>query len=510
MPNTANSISFLVGGGGSVSLQRMPSPPAPARPTSSSSLRSPVAAPARLAVFSLLVCLILPSAALAQVPKFEAPVAVDAGAKTDTHSDEMPRIAAGVAGVWVVVWQVVGAGDLGLGRDVDLVFSRSSDDGKHWTSPRPLAERFATDRSEDRQPSIATDGKGTWMVAWTSTDDLGGRSRRDRDIHYSVSTDNALTWSAPRALNSNAAIDWGDDEAADIATDHKGRWVVVWQSADSLGNTKGGDRDILFTTSTDAGANWSSPNVVDAAARNDSAFDTSPRVAGDAGGTWLVTWSSGRAHEETGSFQRGVLVARSEDGTSTWAPPHSLSGGSEDDRPDWGPRLAGDGRGTWICAWASSDDLGKTVGQDRDLLFSRSTDGGRSWSRRATLNREADGDSGDDETPELAVDSGGNWVAVWTSWDRRGAARGADADLLMAMSRDSGATWTPSYILNTNARTDHGEDTTPSLATDGSGLWITAWSSTETQGEVLGRDRDVLLASGRFGFEIAGPEKGAK
>ena len=39
-------------------------------------------------------------------------------------------------------------------------------------------------------------------------------------------------------------------------------------------------------------------------------------------------------------------------------------------------------------------------------------------------------------------------------------------------------------------------------------LWITAGSSTETQGEV--RDRDVLLASGRFGFEIAGPEKGSK
>ncbi len=485
----------------------MRSPSVPSRATSSFRNRPFAALWVLRTALLLSLTAALPLPAAAQVPRFDAPVAIDAGARTDTHSDEMPRIASGVAGVWVVVWQVVGAGDLGLGRDVDIVFSRSSDDGKHWTAPRPLAERFASDRSEDRQPSIATDGRGSWIVAWTSTDDLGGKSRKDRDIHFAVSTDNALTWSAPRALNSNAAIDWGDDEAADVASDHKGRWVVVWQSADSLGNTKGGDRDILFATSTDSGTNWSSPGVVDAAARSDAAFDTSPRVAADQTGTWLVTWSSGSASEETGEFQRGVLVARSEDGTSTWSPATSLSGASEDDRPDWGPRLAGDGRGRWICAWASSDDLGKTVGQDRDVLFSRSTDGGRSWSPRATLNREAAEDSGDDETPEIAVDSGGNWVVVWTSWDRRGAARGADADLLMAMSRDNGATWTPSYILNTNARGDHGEDTTPSLATDGSGLWITAWSSTETLGEVLGRDRDVVLASGKFGFEIAGPER---
>ena len=62
-----------------------------------------------------------------------------------------------------------------------------------------------------------------------------------------------------------------------------------------------------------------------------------------------------------------------------------------------------------------------------------------------------------------------------------------------------------SYILNSNAKDDHGEDTTPSLATDGSGLWIAAWSSTETLGEVLGRDGDVLIASGRCGCEIPGP-----
>lgn len=449
--------------------------------------------------------LTLPGACLAQVPVFAPPVALDRAAKTDSHSDESPRIAVGVGGVWVVTWEVVGAGDLGLGRDVDVVYSRSSDDGAHWSAPKPLSENFRSDRAEDHQPAVTTDGKGTWIIVWTSTADLTGGSKRDRDIHLSVSTDNALTWSAPRALHGNAANDWGDDEHPDIATNAKGDWVAVWQSSDSLGNTIGGDDDILLAVSKDNGKSWSDPRVVDASAAGDMGFDTSPRIAPGEGGVWLLSWSSGGASEDRGGLQRGVLVARSEDGAASWSPPQSLSGSSEDDRPDWGPRLATGGKREWLCVWSSSDDLGKTIARDRDILFARSTDDGKTWSERSPLNHEAATDSGDDATPELSVDDAGNWLVVWTSWDRRGAARGADADLMMAMSRDAGKSWTESYILNTNAKTDRGEDITPSVATDGSGLWITAWSSTESFGDVLARDRDVQIAIGRFGHEEAGP-----
>lgn len=480
------------------SLRAFPGPPALLR-----SWRRPLGPLVSAGLVGAIAVVVFPASA--QVPVFAPPAAVDPAVRTDRHSDELPRVASGVGGVWVVVWQVVGAVDIGLGRDVDILWSRSVDEGEHWTAPRPLVESFRDDRAEDRQPALATDGDGTWIVVWTSTRDLGETGRRDRDIHYSVSTDNALTWSRARELNTNAAADWGDDESPDIATDGQGRWVVVWQSGDSLGNTKGGDRDILFATSTDHGRSWSAPGIVDAAARNDTAFDTSPRVAAGAPGTWLVAWSSGSSTEDGAGFQRGVLLARSEDGTASWSPAQSLSGASDDDRPDWGPRLAGNAKGTWICAWSSSDDLGKTIGRDRDVLVVRSNDDGRTWTTRVALNREAGEDSGDDETPELAVDGAGNWVAVWTSWDRRGEARGADADLLVAMSRDDGESWTRPYILNTNANTDHGEDTTPSLATDGSGVWLAAWASTETFGEVLGRDRDVFVATGRFGFELAGP-----
>src|SRR5262245_61502166 len=58
------------------------------------------------------------------------------------------------------------------------------------------------------------------------------------------------------ALNSNAAIDSGDDGGAQLAGDGNGTWVAVWSSNDSLGGTTGTDYDIHFTRSTDGGLTW--------------------------------------------------------------------------------------------------------------------------------------------------------------------------------------------------------------------------------------------------------------
>ena len=44
-----------------------------------------------------------------------------------------------------------------------------------------------------------------------------------------------------------------------------------------------------------------------------------------------------------------------------------------------GPRLAADGRGCWVAVWWSGDDLGGTIGNDSDILFSRSSDDGTAW-----------------------------------------------------------------------------------------------------------------------------------
>jgi hypothetical protein len=55
-----------------------------------------------------------------------------------------------------------------------------------------------------------TDGKGIWVVAWFSNEDLGGAGGDD-DIFFSRSTNDGVSWSVSQALNSNATTDLGED-----------------------------------------------------------------------------------------------------------------------------------------------------------------------------------------------------------------------------------------------------------------------------------------------------------
>ena len=106
---------------------------------------------------------------------------------------------------------------------------------------------------------MTTDGAGHWVAVWASDDSLGGTIGTDDDILVARSTDNGATWTAPAALNTNAATDSGYDEEPQVTTDGAGHWVAVWHSDDSLGGTIGTDWDILVARSTDNGATWTAP-----------------------------------------------------------------------------------------------------------------------------------------------------------------------------------------------------------------------------------------------------------
>jgi hypothetical protein len=83
------------------------------------------------------------------------------------------------------------------------------------------------------------------MAIWESGDSLGDTIGTDEDILVARSTDAGATWTAPTALNSNAASDSGSDVNPQLATDIAGSWVAVWESDNSLGRTIGADTDIF-------------------------------------------------------------------------------------------------------------------------------------------------------------------------------------------------------------------------------------------------------------------------
>ncbi len=403
-------------------------------------------------------------------------------------------------GKWVAVWHSTNSLGDKIGRDWDILVSRSADGGVTWTPPQPLNTNAAADRGNDRSPVVASDGAGYLLAVWTSADPLGGKIGLDWDLLAARSLDGGRTWTDPVPLNNNAAFDWGDDEDVRVRSDRKGGWLAVWHSTDSLGNTIGGDRDILLARSRDGGKSWTPPVALNTNAAVDSGFDISPRVATDTAGNWVAVWSSGDSLAGSIGLDRDVLTARSADGGASWSRPMPLNtNAAVDTRADGAPSVDSDAKGIWLAVWSSADTLADTLGMDRDILVARSTDQGASWTVPAALNRSAGLDSREDSSPTIVCDRNGNWLTVWHSWDSFGEHLDVDADIFLSYSSDGGLGWSEPSTVNPGASEDDGDDVLPHVATDGLGRWVAAWQAFELAGGKIGgfnTEWDILTSSG--------------
>ena len=96
-----------------------------------------------------------------------------------------------------------------------------------WASPELLSIDGAFNSGADVTPRLATDGLGNWVAVWESTDDLGGTIGAEGDILVATSANNGSTWTAPDALNTDAATDVALDYAPEVTTDGAGNWVAA-------------------------------------------------------------------------------------------------------------------------------------------------------------------------------------------------------------------------------------------------------------------------------------------
>jgi hypothetical protein len=362
--------------------------------------------------------------------------------------------------------------------------------------PAALNTNAGSDTGDDDFPQVTTDGAGSWVAVWDSNDSLGGTIGTDRDILVARSTDNGASWTAPAALNTNAASDSGGDYIPQVTTDGVGSWVAVWRSNDSLGGTIGTDGDILVARSTDNGAIWTAPAALNTNAASDSGGDYVPQVTTDGAGSWVAVWHSNDSLGGTIGTDHDILVARSTDNGAIWTAPAALNTNAAGNSGyDYRPQVTTDGAGSWVAVWRSDDSLGSTIGPDRDILVARSTDNGAIWTAPVALNTNAGSDSGHDYYPQVTTDGAGSWVAVWYSYDSLGGTIGTDGDILVARSTDNGASWTAPVALNTNAGSDTGDDDYPQVTTDGAGIWVTVWDSYDSLGGTIGTDYDILFAT---------------
>lgn len=278
--------------------------------------------------------------------------AVNPGAGGDNTHDYAPALASDGAATWLAAWETYEfRPPVVLGIDGDLVFTRSTDNGLAWAPPLALNTNASTDMRLDRGVRLATDRAGRWVAVWQSASEPADAFGADWDIFLTRSSDNGATWKAPLPLNSNAAADAGGDIEPGIATDGAGNWVAVWTSSDTLGGTLGTDDDILFARSTDNGGAWSPSAALNTNAATDTGNDSAPCIA-FAGGTFVAVWQSTDRLGGVYPVDLDIMVATSSDGGATWSAPALLNSNAQvDSDHDCAPSLAGDASGLAVTAW---------------------------------------------------------------------------------------------------------------------------------------------------------------
>lgn len=369
------------------------------------------------------------------------------------------QLAADTRGRWVAVWQSTWDLGPGAGADVDVFCARSSNGGRNWSAPSAANTNAFSDGSwADSDARILTDRQGVWVVVWRSLNVPGSAAHFADDIIFSRSLDHGATWSAPGVLNMATAISaTANDFYPVVAHDRAGAWLAVWSTAYPLDGVIDADLDVACARSLDGAATWQDARPVGTASGLDGGVpDHWPSVAG-ANGVWVVLWHSSASVDGDGITDQDVLWSRSSNNGLTWTTTRALSGagGSDGAADDVEPTIATDGRGAWVAVWKSTNDLGATAGNDTDILVSRSLNNGISWSVPILLNATGTVDgAAGDGAPDIATDGLGNWIVVWASTFDVSGGGGTDSDILFARSTDNGATWSAPMAVNEFATSD--------------------------------------------------------
>jgi hypothetical protein len=325
----------------------------------------------------------------------------------------------------------------------DLVAS-SLDGGKTWTRSTIPWLTACTGGTADAasDPWLAAGGDGivyfSGLAADISTDPPTSA------VVASRSRNGGRTWRRP--VEVAAPLQGNEHDAIAASPTRAGHAYMAWAN---FRLTFPGTNTLLFSRTTDRGASWSPPVLIDQP--GPFALDFAPRVLVLPDGTLLVVF--GRADVETGI---GTLhAARSLDEGRTWLPAVQAAAkpipptfvdpetGLPLPQPGY-PSAAVAPDGTVYIAF--EDSTSATAGA---IGILRSRDGGRSWTS-ATLP----GVRGFAFEPAIAVDAHGTVGVTWYDLRNNRPGDALSADVWFAYSGDRGRSWRQTQVAGpTDLRT---------------------------------------------------------
>ncbi|MGH7526923.1 MAG: sialidase family protein [Gemmatimonadales bacterium] len=315
-------------------------------------------------------------------------------------------------------------------------------------------------------PMFLSTVRGDRVVAWVSAPGGGP----DGSLNLSVTPAGARE-PLPTVTVSDplGAIEAHGEAPPQLTADSSGAIMVLYAVGKELPGKRFPVSALRFIRSTDQGRTWSEPVTVndgtEFGSHNFHALTAAP------GGTILATWLDAR------EGYSGVWMSRSEDGGQTWEPNRPIY--AEPTCPCCRTAVAVAADGTIYVAWRAI-----LPGDIRDVVVTRSADGGKSWT--PPIRARADGwvyPGCPHAGPSLEVDArGAVHIAWWTGKE-------GEAGVYYARSQDGGASFASTPIaVGQRARPAHVQ---LALAPD-SGVYV-AWD------DGLGEMPRVLVRRSRDG-----------
>ena len=357
--------------------------------------------------------------------------------------------------------------------------------------------RLGFQAGDDWEPAIAADQSGHVYAAWSHYVDYAGNGSGEPDPScptcasphtvLQVSSDGGKTWSAPRALapsterqdDPQIVVDPADGRTVYAAFMQNNKSSEYVARSDDFGATwktvlveplqRGTDKDILAaragnvylvyhtqqkifaSVSHDGGATWSTNNLV---GTTNSSLGVSLPSGGaiDSKGNAYFAWN-GANNPGQAKGTKNLYVTRTTDGGSTWttslvdvSDPVVQCGCPGWDY--WGPQMALgiDARDRIYVLWGAAHT---SFGHQR-MYFSRSTDGGATWSPRSDVSLAPTG--ANNLFPALAARGDGDVRIGWMD-DRNGFDAGNDDpngrwNVYYRSSADGGGTWSAEAKLS--------------------------------------------------------------
>ena len=326
------------------------------------------------------------------------------------HGGEISMVLDSTGNIYIA-WRAPGS-SAGSGG---ILVSRSSDRGATFSGPVAVTTTFGD------SPQLAVDPSGRLEVVWLSItgsttiipcpSDCAPFTTFDYTAFFSQSVDRGNSFFPPTAVFTTHGDGPGQGPSAQLAVGSAG---VVYV----LGSDSG--RFVALARSTDSGASFSLINI-----QNSLIGFSQPKMTLDAAGNIDVVWTAwvGRYH---------VFFSRSTNMGATFSSPADLTPSSNGADS---PKISVDSSGNIYVAWFEGEPNFNPAGT---ISFSRSTDGGTTFSSPLALSTDPSGFTNfAGEWGAITVGQLGGISVTWEDKTPAGA-----WEIFFSRSNDFGATFT--------------------------------------------------------------------